>query len=97
MTKTKEKIRDAEADKFINRLLGDCDYCDLNKSSFVSGFDCRDKMDNEALKIAVEALEYCANNADPTNDMATAQKFLAMRGVCRINLAEIRKLTGEVK
>ena len=51
--------------------------------------------ENEALKIAVEALEYCANNVDPANDMATAQKFLAMRGICRINLAEIRKLRGD--
>lgn len=36
----------------------------------------------------VDALEYCAENADPDDEAALAQKFLCMRGACRIALAE---------
>jgi len=102
MTKTKEQIRDAECDKHgyaMEKKYNQIELANMPSiimdESFKAGFDFRDKLDNEALKIAVEALEYCANNADPINDMATAQKFLAMRGICRINLAAIRKLRGE--
>ena len=33
-------------------------YFKTIKANFEKGFDCRDKIDNEALKIAVEALEF---------------------------------------
>lgn len=65
-------------------------YCEgLNKynyalalGSFKAGFDCRDKLDNEALKVAVEALEhyeashYCLRNYPCDHDKA-ASKALA--------------------
>jgi len=46
-----------------------CESCGNNFSNantyfhygFKAGFDCRDKLDNEALKIAVEALEFYAD------------------------------------
>jgi len=61
--KTMTEIRDAEAEKKkieIEKTLGQglADICDL---VFKAGFDCRDKLDNEALKVAVEALEFYGN------------------------------------
>lgn len=57
--KTMTEIRDAEAEKKkieIEKTLGQglADICDL---VFKAGFDCRDKLDNEALKLATDQLE----------------------------------------
>lgn len=53
--KTMAEIRDAEADKY---QADDSRVKIGPANSFKAGFDCRDKMDNEALRLAVEALEY---------------------------------------
>ena len=52
-----------------------CESCGNNFSNantyfhygFEAGFDCRDKLDNEALKIAVEALEFYGATANWTS------------------------------
>jgi len=61
--KTMEEIRDAEAEKYSGVEATDSDvalWSELSKA-FKAGFDCRDKLGDEALKIAVEALEFYAD------------------------------------
>lgn len=63
MTKTKEQIKDeAATDWCIEKGV-------YNKEHFAfqAGFDFRDKLDNEALKIAVEALEFYEKMGDDYN------------------------------
>lgn len=111
MTKTKEQIRDEEAEKYANELFppihpawsgSENQAC---QSGFEAGFDCRDKIGNEALKVAVEALEFyanrdnydregvCEHNGSSTNyegDWWIDYGFHA-----RVALAKIRELRGE--
>lgn len=61
--KTMEEIRDAEAEKYSGVEATDSDvalWSELSKA-FKAGFDCRDKLGDESLKIAVEALEFYAD------------------------------------
>lgn len=88
------KLRDAEAEKFYKDSgWVPSEWAVMN---FKAGFDCRDKLDKEALKIAVEAL----------NEIAIEQQFYIAKKdyfseVVRLNLTakealeEIRKLRGE--
>lgn len=80
--KSMAEIRDAEAEKHCSFIKGPCDF---EQRIFKAGFDCRDKLDNESLKIAVEALECVFKNSN------------ANRGDwhgCREALEEIRKIRG---
>jgi hypothetical protein len=54
------KIRDAEAEKYSFRFTGNKNKSKMDwdsEDAFKAGFDCRDKLDHEALKVAVEALK----------------------------------------
>lgn len=67
--KTMEEIKNAEAEKYSGVEATDSDvalWSELSKA-FKAGFDCRDKLDNEALKIAVEALEFYGATANWTS------------------------------
>lgn len=61
--KTMEEIKNAEAEKYSGVEATDSDvalWSELSKA-FKAGFDCRDELADEALKIAVEALEFYAD------------------------------------
>lgn len=55
--KNKNEIRDAEAEKYADRIQNTLEASDARARSFKAGFDSRDKLDNEALKIALTALQ----------------------------------------
>ena len=50
--KTMAEIRDAEAEKYADMAYGDINLKAISALAFIYGFDCRDKIDNEALKLA---------------------------------------------
>lgn len=79
--KTMAEIRDEEADRILSTISG---Y--RSKEAFKAGWDARDKLDNEALRMAVEAIE----------DIVGCEAELFGEKVVKA-LAEIRKLRGEVK
>jgi len=86
MTKTKEQIRDEMSDKFVERYRGDFyEYYDDNlKDAFCAGFACRDELDNEALKIAVQALDFYANkdNWEYTDGAGQYSWFTKIKNDC---------------
>ncbi len=86
--KAMEEIRDAEAEKRNQAMLNVGEHWRVGhiaKTNFTLGFDCRDKLSDEALKIAVEALE---RYEDIINDIGSNSAVQA--------LAEIRKMRGEL-
>jgi len=92
MDKKMSEIRDAEAEKRINdsvlypatRALKDA------KGMWLEGFDCRDKLDNEALKIAIEALEFF----DGVHRLHWAIDLNNLPTTAERVLAEINKIVG---
>jgi predicted nucleotide-binding protein (sugar kinase/HSP70/actin superfamily) len=63
--KSLNEIRDAECDKFgyaMEKKYNQIELANMPSiimdEAFKAGFDCRDKLGNEALKVAVEALEF---------------------------------------
>ena len=85
--KKMSEIRDAEAEKFYKDSgWVPSEWAVMN---FKAGFDCRDKLDNDALKLVVEVLEYYQKGKctwiDGSINIAPANRALA----------EIRKMRGE--
>jgi hypothetical protein len=84
------EIRDAEAEKYCNKI-------DNNVAEyFKAGFDCRDKLGDEALKVAVEALdniltEYVEDECDIDYNPHTNPAFR----IASQALAKISELRGE--
>lgn len=84
--KTMAEIRDAEAEKYAERILNTLEDEDARARSFKAGFDCRDKLDNEALKLAITALEIYG---------MTNETFPEYGDVAISTLAKIRKIMGD--
>ena len=110
-----EKIRDEEAEKYANELFppihpawsgSENQAC---QSGFEAGFDCRDKLNNKALEIAVQALEFYGEDSAWVKTIRPGDCILArddnsandrsgMFGggnKAREALAEIKKIVGE--
>ena len=98
MTKTKQQIRDEEAEdnwtKLCNNNAISTEF--MVKHSFKAGWDCAfnesekdTRVKNEALKIAVEALE----RIEPEHHTTTR---VVLRLIAREALAEIKKIVGEL-
>jgi len=82
------KLRDAEAEKFYKDSgWVPSEWAVMN---FKAGWDARNNLDNEALKIAVEALELCHSRMKMTAWIED-ECFWKIEEA----LAEIRKLRGE--
>ncbi len=96
--KTMEEIRDAEAKKYHG-------WGTSANQAYKYGWDARDKMDNEALKIAVEALGKTVNylhwreddliGDDIKGDNRLTIRFKEQVKIIYEALAETRKLRGE--
>ena len=79
-----------------------CESCGNNFSNantyfhygFKAGFDCRDKLDNEALKIAVEALEKLKPALNIAFEDCNDLYYKNVESDLDDALAEIRKLRG---
>lgn len=81
--KTMEEIKNAEAEKYSSKgMVGDWSM----NGNFIAGFDCRDKIGDEALKIAVEALNKVMDERD---------SWKSCGKIAFEALAEIRKLRLE--
>lgn len=91
------RIRDNEAEKYTDKASkeiyeivektgitwgSDEALCLILDSAFKAGFDCRDKLSDDALKIAVEKLKLSHRNVTLYDDIENI-------------IAEIRKLIGE--
>lgn len=94
--KTMAKIRDAEAEKYYKESgFAPTEWAVMN---FKAGFDCRDKLDNEALRIAVETLELIHKNVGSipfSNNDKWGRSLELVYGKSSVALAEIRKLRPE--
>lgn len=81
--KTMTEIRDAEAKKHGDN---DWEYGSTAEEDFKTGFDCRDSLDNEALKLAIKGLKDISKGKDYGENLMDRADIV---------LAEIRKLMGE--
>lgn len=88
MTKTKQQIRDEAAEKYYD-VTSDVFY----KDDYLAGWDSRDRLDNEALKIALETLEEIAGPLPPHPDVCSLAR--SMEDAAQATLAEIKKIVGE--
>ena len=94
--KTMSEIAQSEQDAWLNFSkglvhFGDSSFQSVFENGFKAGFDCRDKLDNEALRLAVEVLERIS---------AYASGEFGWSNLCAETLAEIRaviKTKGESK
>lgn len=97
--KTMEEIKNAEAEKYSGVEATDSDvalWSELSKA-FKAGFDCRDKLGDEALKIAVEALKLVQDKTetDPAGEVELRARAQFVYYRVSDALAEIRKIRGE--
>jgi hypothetical protein len=92
--KTMSEIRDEIAEEYCNKI-------DNNVAEyFKAGFDCRDKLDNEALKVAVDFLEMKSKRSSyewsSTGDYSPDDYANEGQAACANEaLAKIRELRGD--
>lgn len=82
--KTMEEIRDAEAEKYSSKgMVGDWSM----NGNFIAGFDCRDKLDNEALKIAVKVLRDICDYEDYEDSTFKIARY-ALHEIIKLGVVE---------
>ena len=84
------EIAQSEQDAWLNFSKGlvhfeNSTFQSVFENGFKAGFDCRDKLDNEALKVAFKAL----------NMINSHQNCRDSFDICKESLAKIRELIGE--
>lgn len=78
--KTMEEIKNAEARKYNATEFG-------SKIDFKAGFDCRDKLDNEALKIAVKVLRDICDYEDYEDSTFKIARY-ALHEIIKLGVVE---------
>lgn len=91
-----EKI-EREAEKFMKELIGDCEWCDLNKDSFIRGANSIKGM----ILDLVEALEDSRETLDAVisveHNWSLEQERLGNKAICLTAIAESDKALQKLR
>lgn len=95
--KSMQEKKDEAAEKYCNFRLEKEDSCVwvADRQGFKAGWDARDKIENESLKIAVQALDRIHGTGGASFCMDDLERFKRVRNVATKALTKISELRGE--